>query len=545
MRSHRSRWWARLLAVPTTGLLLLASVLLASPATAHASLLSTDPADGDVLDSSPAAVTLTFSEPVRLTDGIELLSGEGTPVAAEVTGRDAVVTITPDAPLADGTYIVGWRVISADTHPVAGGFSFSVGAPSATSIEIPTAKAPRDVDLLRKAAEAARYGGVLVASGLIGFGLLVAAPARRDSRRARRRIDRGAAWAAAAAALAALALAPLTVLWQGGSGLSSFGSAVGDAATWRSDTALAAAVLIGALLAALALRRRLPAVALAAAAAACGSLALVGHTRTFGPAALVVTADLLHVTVAALWAGGLTGLTLLFSVGRDVRPLHLQHAIRRFSALALISVAVLALSGAVLWWRIPATVRDLPDSSYGVHLLVKVVLVGILVMIASVNLRHLRTERTADTRLLRRTVGTELAVIALVVAATAGLVTQVPRTASASPVTPEAPTLTFDLGDGIDATLTLTPGGVGTNSAHLRVRDAGGDPVDALEPPQVSVGIVEYDLGPFKHELTPVGPGEFEGIVDLPIEGTWHVEVAVRTSTYERPSGEADLEVAP
>ncbi len=72
---------ARLLAVPV-GLLLLASGVLASPASAHASLVSTTPGDGEVLADAPDEITLTFTESVRLTDGIELLTGDGTAVAA-------------------------------------------------------------------------------------------------------------------------------------------------------------------------------------------------------------------------------------------------------------------------------------------------------------------------------------------------------------------------------------------------------------------------------------------------------------------------------
>ncbi len=455
------------------------------------------------------------------------------------------MTLTPDAPLSDGTYIVGWRVISADSHPIAGGLSFSVGAPSATTVEIPTTDTPRDVDLLRKTAEAVRYGGVLVAAGLLPFGLLVAGPAVRDSATARRRLLRTGATAAVLAVLAAAALAPLTALWQNATELGGIGAVLVDDATWRTETAAAALLLATALLVTAATVRRAPAVALAAAAVAVGSLAVVGHTRTFGPVPLVLTADVLHTVAAALWAGGVVGLVLLLTAGRAVRVAQVQQAVRRFSALALASFAVLVASGGVLWWRVPATVRDLPDSSYGVHLIVKVVLVGGIVLVAAWNLRHLRTHRAIDLAALRRTVSAEVALVAVVTAVTAGLVTQVPRSPETlpAPAAPAPTELDLDLGDGTTATLVLTPGGVGTNSAQLSVADAGGDPVSAVEPPQVSVGIEEFELGPFRHELVEVSPGSYEGSIDLPIAGTWRIEVGVRISTYERPSDSAVLEV--
>lgn len=535
---------ARLLAVPV-GLLLVAWGVLASPASAHASLVSTTPGDGEVLAEAPDEISLTFTESVRLTEGIELLTGDGTTVAVDVGASDEVVTITPDAPLADGTYIVGWRVISADSHPIAGGLSFSVGAPSATTVQIPTIDAPRDVDLLRKTAEAVRYGGVLVAAGLLPFGLLVAGSAVRDSPTARRRVLRAGGAAAVLAALAAAALAPLTALWQNAGELSGIGTVLVDGSTWRSETGAAALLLTASLGTAALTLRRAPALALTAAAVAVGSLAVVGHTRTFGPVWLVLTADVLHTVAAALWAGGVVGLVLLLTAGRAVRGAQVQQAVRRFSALALVSFAVLVVSGAVLWWRIPDTVRDLPDSSYGVHLMVKVVLVGGIVLVAAWNLRHLRTQRAIDLTMLRRTVAAEVTLVAVVTAVTAGMVTQVPRADPTvpAPAAPAPAEIDLDLGGGTTATLVLTPGRVGTNSAQLTVTDANGNPVTAVEPPQVSVGIEEFDLGPFRHELVEVAPGSYEGNVDLPIEGTWRIEVGVRTSTYERPSDSATVEV--
>ncbi len=537
---------ARLLAVPV-GLLLLASwVLVASPASAHAALLSTSPTDGAVVPEAPAEITLTFTEAVRLTDGIELLTGDGTAVATDVSASDAVVTITPEAPLDDGTYVVGWRVISADSHPIAGGFSFSVGAPSTTTVEVPTADAPRDVDLLRKTAEALRYGGLLVATGLVPFGLLVARAATRHSPVVRRRLVRAGAVAGGVAVVGAVALAPLTTLWQNATPLSGLGRALADADTWATETGAAALLLGAALALAAASMRRAPALALAAAAVAVGSLAVVGHTRTFGPVGLVLTADVLHVLTAALWAGGIMGLLVVLTAGRAVRDAHAQQAVRRFSATALASFAVLTLSGAVLWWRVPATLRALPDTSYGVHLLVKVSLVAGIVGVAAWNLRHLRTHRTVDLSVLRRTVTAEVALLAVVTAVTAGLVTQVPRTSVTVPVAtqPEPVSLELDLGDGRIGTLVLIPGAVGTNAAQLTVVDADGRPVTALEPPQVAVGIEEYDLGPFRHELVEVAPGSYEGSLDLPIPGTWRIDVAVRVSTYERPTDDVNLEVS-
>ena len=141
---------------------LLLAVFLATPAQAHAALLSTDPGEGDILDSSPAALTLTFNEPVSpRADSTSLLDAAGTPVEIEVAASGNDVTLTPADVLDDGTYIVSWRVISADSHPIAGGFTFSVGEPSDTVIDLSdTLGNDRLVELTLRSADAVVAPGV-------------------------------------------------------------------------------------------------------------------------------------------------------------------------------------------------------------------------------------------------------------------------------------------------------------------------------------------------------------------------------------------------
>src|SRR5690606_27034000 len=114
----------------------LLAILASGPAAAHAVLVGTDPQDGTVLDAPPDALTITFIEPVQaVAGGTTVLAADGSPVDVDVAAVDDALVVTPAATLDDGTYVVSWRVVSLDTHPVAGAFTFSVGAPSATSVE--------------------------------------------------------------------------------------------------------------------------------------------------------------------------------------------------------------------------------------------------------------------------------------------------------------------------------------------------------------------------------------------------------------------------
>src|SRR5438094_7678153 len=108
---------------------------LAAPASAHAVLLRTDPSPQTTVKRSPTVVRLSFSERVEVTFGaIRIFDVDGHPVATGRIRRGRVGEVdVPVAHLKDGTYTVTWRVVSADGHPVHGGFSFYVGAPSTIS----------------------------------------------------------------------------------------------------------------------------------------------------------------------------------------------------------------------------------------------------------------------------------------------------------------------------------------------------------------------------------------------------------------------------
>ena len=102
----------------------------APPAAAHAVLLETSPAAGTVLDQAPEEVTLRFNEPVSVSlGGIRILDEAGGSVdAARARGSGDGTTLTVALPeLPDGAYVVAWRVVSADSHPVRGAFVFRIG----------------------------------------------------------------------------------------------------------------------------------------------------------------------------------------------------------------------------------------------------------------------------------------------------------------------------------------------------------------------------------------------------------------------------------
>src|SRR4029079_16255363 len=97
----------------------------------HAALLHTTPSASGTVDTSPKQVTLTYSEAteprfaiVSVTNAAAEQQTAGPPTRSPT---DPDTLVVPLAKLAQGWYLVWWRVISADGHPVRGAFTFVVG----------------------------------------------------------------------------------------------------------------------------------------------------------------------------------------------------------------------------------------------------------------------------------------------------------------------------------------------------------------------------------------------------------------------------------
>jgi methionine-rich copper-binding protein CopC len=109
-------------------------MLTGSPAAAHASLLSTDPADGAVVQQVPSQIVFTFNEPIRLsTEGVHAFTATGDDWPVTAQAQDNRLVVTPASDPGQGTVVVAWKVISEDGHEVGGSLTFSVGAASAGS----------------------------------------------------------------------------------------------------------------------------------------------------------------------------------------------------------------------------------------------------------------------------------------------------------------------------------------------------------------------------------------------------------------------------
>jgi methionine-rich copper-binding protein CopC len=165
----------------TVAVILLAGLALllgAAPALAHTRLQSSDPADGASLDTAPEHVALTFNE--EMSPGfstITVIGPDGAHYETGEVGAEGGTVSTAVLPLGPaGQYKIGYRVVSADGHPVAGEVSFTLTTPGpATSAPAPAPSAAPAASAAPApvAAPAESDGGMPVWPWILGAVVLV------------------------------------------------------------------------------------------------------------------------------------------------------------------------------------------------------------------------------------------------------------------------------------------------------------------------------------------------------------------------------------
>lgn len=156
-----------------------AAVVAAPAAQAHSTLVGTTPEQGATVETSPESVEVVFNEEISSDFAMLTVMSDGEDVAEgdpEVEG-DTISVAVPS--LEAGTYTVGYRVVSADGHPVQGSWEFTVGGGAGSATEAPGAEAdatesstgenagssndqPADADDSTEAADEADEGGINV-----------------------------------------------------------------------------------------------------------------------------------------------------------------------------------------------------------------------------------------------------------------------------------------------------------------------------------------------------------------------------------------------
>jgi copper transport protein len=522
--------------------------LPALPAWAHAQVDSTSPRDGEALDSPPAVVTITFNEAVSAPVGaVRVYDSTGARVDAGDSGSGRSpeeIRASLEPGLAAGTYVVTWRAVSDDGHPVKGAFVFQVGSGAASvSDTFISGLLDAGSDTFWAAvAGVVRWIGYVALLMAAGMALLAPRLVVATLRVYRRRALRGAAWTGI---LAAIASVPLFAAESTGLGASAFasGAAMRDALTssvgWAGlARVVGLAVVIGAAGTTL---RAVP--ARIGGGIALGAELLTGHTRTQSPAAVIVPADLVHVVAAALWVGGLVMLVWALRDG-TVGDREAGELTSAFSGLAMWTVLSLTAAGVAMAWVTVRAPSALVGTAYGWMLLAKVAVVAVVVGVAAFNRRVLvpGAMQASGRSRLGRTVRYEVLGIVVVLALTSALVNLRPAAEAAGVTGPYSTYVPF--GDG-QLNLVVDPNRAGDNEIHIYVLTAGGLPALTQGSATIEMSLPSKEIEPIVRELEFAGPGHFIlGGPELALPGQWHIVIRLKTDAFTETVGEADIPVA-
>jgi copper transport protein len=398
----------RRLMVACAGVLVLL-VGTAVPASAHAQLESTDPPQSSVLLVPPTQVVLHFGEPVEIDFGsLRVLGPTGQRVDDGGTrhpdGDSHAVAISLPNDLPRGTYVVAWRVISADSHPVHGAYVFSVGSAAGARRADAVATALADqsgsavVGSLYWIIRFAAFVGLLV---LVGLALMVTIVWRPGGTTRRvRRVLWASWWLLAAATVLGIAIQGVyaAALPLGDIVRPSLIDAVLHTRFGRVQE-LRLLLLLAFVPVLLGIGGRVgvgsrrwawvvPA-ELAVGIALLFTPGLAGHASTGDQPGTGLALDVAHLAAGSVWLGGLV-LLATFLLGRPDdgdQPDDPVGVALRVSACAFTAVAVIVATGTVQSIRQVGSIYALFHTTYGRTLLVKIGLVAVLVGLGAVSRR--------------------------------------------------------------------------------------------------------------------------------------------------------------
>lgn len=494
-------------------------------ALAHSQLLSSTPGSGEILPESPPELRLVFSEPLDPRySSVDVLNSAGQAIVDHggvPDPADAAVLIVPLPVLGGGAYTVNWRTLSAADGHTSGGFiTFGVGSVNPARVADDPGSAIGGLHgghdlvtaIIDVEARAVADLGFLLAFGL----LVVALGALRPTLGIRAGVARAQALSLLAGAVAGLVLGFVAGTAPD---LDPLGYLVGT----RPGQLLVARAAIGAggagLVWWLAARGRpLHAVTLGglAGAAAIVLIAVGGHASAFSSPAPAI-AIMVHLGAVGTWLAGLGTLAVLFRTEPDrawVRPV-----VSRFSALALVSIALVGATGVYSAWVETGSLLGL-DTPYQGNLWIKVALVLAALVIGGVNYLSRGKDDGRGGGIARR-VALEAALALAILVATANLAAgSAPSREDATWLVPGAASTSA----GVE--LALLPARPGPNRMIATWDESGpraGGVELRLDRLDAAVGESTIDLRPVENSTS-----EFtvDGIV-LPAGSAWDATVVV------------------
>ncbi len=508
---------------------MLLAIGVPSAVSAHATLDGSSPVANAVLPGAPGEISLDFSEAIeeRLAS-IRLFDGDEREITIERARRlagDPSVVVANLPPIAAGVYVVVWRVVSADGHPLRGSYSFEVGK---TTVGDTTELVETVVRGLDYDSSVGVPLGVARFLAYLGVVLLVGALVI-TWRTARTALASPNGVKVFSVGLGTLALGTLGALFlQGphvtGGDLSDLfdptlvadvaGTRLGIGLLVRLGFVLVWAVVVLGAMRGLAGTGSWRWSAVVAALGTVVTFPAAGHPSALSLAAAHVALGAVHVGALSAWIGSLA---VTYVMHRDDDSM-----VARLSRVATSAMPITVVSGVLLAARLTDGFDEILGSDYGRLLAVKTVLVVLVIIGAATARQRLRSGRDVGASLRFETL-----VAVAVFAATAGL--------TASPPTAIAPPPVWSaslVADGVMLEVSVSPARVGSSEVHVIAAPPGG----ALAPVKDAVATLSMpsrDIPPSPVNLVLVGPNHYVGIVQIPYAGEWEMSITATGSKGE------------
>jgi len=524
---------------------------------AHAYLQQSTPSANETVLGSPSKITLQFNESIQPAfHSIQVTNSAGERVDLDdshiADNQPKTLEGSVQANLPDGLYIIGWKIISGDGHPLEGNIPFQIGN-SSSSTNVPTATSTGyypglDLIVIRWLL----YLSTAFLLGILSFYLFMY-PSNPTAKHRLPQRSRMMLWISYGGIVASIVLSlPLqatiearlqwselwTTPWVEQMMQTSFST------IWLLQ--LVMVIVLGGVMyianrtSEISYTRSIyQYTALLLGLGILLSKSFIGHAAASELKVLSITMNFLHLSASCIWIGSLLALAAILPGEASLpsspedRKRMIFRVIRTFSYWGTGLVTILILSGTYASLKYIPTMYSLFNTTYGQVLLIKCGLVLIMLGLAAFNMLRGRRNKS-----IGRTVWIELSVgvITLVLAA---LLSNLP-TAMSSPGPVD---LSNTLATGEKISLQVSPNTIGNNQFEIQVQDASRKEVRNIQ--QIKLTLTSLDMDMNKYEiLIPYQPGSTFIAEDLiSMAGRWNIQVHILTDSLDTLDTEFNIRV--
>ena len=534
-------------------LAVLVTIGVSQTAFAHAVLLGSTPKAGEMLADSPKELTLNFNEEVGPIF-FKVLDKTGKEVGkpGEIRPDGNNLHLPLGEALANGTYVLTYRVISADTHPVGTTFGFSVGEPMADMSQMSQSAAESSTPWTYAVAANrwVLYATMLLAAGSALFTLLIPTPAGVGA--ATFSLGRTSAIIASVAYLLAIGIGGAEMLMGGATALLSvdaWSRGVGSTLTPSAIIGVPAMLVLIYAFGQGADKPKTGALTVGAVAAI-GSFLVTGHAATAAPVWLMATVVAIHLFGASFWFGALYP---LFKTAGTTDATQAGVVMTKFSVWAMFSVGLIILSGLAISFVQVESPSKLLGNAYGAGLVRKLVLVAIILGLAAYNKLVLtpaleKGDATASHR-IRRTIRIEIVVYVLILGAAMSLTLTTPPRAIMAPgaggmaMMNEGFKATVQA-NGYTVDLDITPAKAGENMIMATIKDKDGQVISTLADLEITGNLPAAGISDVFVKGQNTGNGMWHFMFkEMIIPGDWKLKVDAFINDFDKVTFETTVPI--